>query len=107
MKINIKLNKTLKDSIGDSRTSVYVWKNLDHLKSFYSDVVDAKTVNSIANKIINGQIKINNAKYKNRQDLGDVLNESCLCNLVEMELLNNQAVLDEFLQKPVKIEKKV
>lgn len=107
MKIKINLNKTLKDSIGDSRTSVYIWKNLDHLKSFYAEVVDPKTVNSIADKIVQGKIKINNGKYKTREGLGEVLNESCLCNLVEMELLNNPDVLDKFLQKPIDIKKKL
>lgn len=101
MKISINLNKTLKDNVKDSRTSLYVWKNLKHLTEFYSDVVDDQTINNIADKIRTGKIKINNKAYTKREGLGDTLNESCLCNLVEMELLNREEVLEKFLDKPI------
>ena len=105
MKININLKTTLKDSIKDSRTSVYIWKSLDQLKEFYADVVDPHTINSIAEKIVTGEYLINNRKYKKRSGLEEVFNESCLCNLVEMELLNRPEVLDTFLNKPINIKK--
>jgi len=106
MKININLNKTLKDSITDNRTSVYVWKNLEQLKDFYSGVVDPQLINTIADKIVTGKQLINNRKYIKRAGVDSIFNESCLCNLVEMELLNSDAALDRFMQKPIQLSAK-
>jgi len=105
MKIKINLKETLKDSINDNRTSVYVWRNLDHLKEYYAGVVEPQTINTIAERISKGDQLISNRKYKKREGLEEVFNESCLCNLVEMELLNQDDVLDRFLNKPLKIIK--
>ena len=105
MKININLNKTLKDSINDNRTGVYVWKNLDQLKAYYAGVVDPQLITSIAEKISSGKQLISNRKYKKRVGIEEVYNESCLCNLVEMELLNNDKVFYRFMQKPIMLSK--
>lgn len=97
MNFNFDVNETLKDKIIKGRTSFYVWKDLDHLKNYYSDVVDGDLINEIAKEIKSR----NNMAFQYREGVDEHLNERGLCNLVEIELLSHDAVLDKFLEKPV------
>ncbi|MBN2736622.1 MAG: hypothetical protein JXR70_06545 [Spirochaetales bacterium] len=97
MNINFDINETLKDKIIKGRTSFYVWKDLDQLKSYYSDVVDGDLINQIANEVKSR----NTMAFQFREGVDEHLNERGLCNLVEIELLNHEAALDKFLEKPV------
>jgi len=95
--MNFDVNETLKDKIFKGRTSFYVWKDLDQLKNYYSDVVDSDLITDIAQNIKSK----NRMSFKYREGVDDHLNERGLCNLVEIELLGHQAALDKFLSKPV------
>ncbi|MBN1698060.1 MAG: hypothetical protein JW881_11145 [Spirochaetales bacterium] len=100
MLIKLDINKTLKD-LKEPRTNFYPWKDLEHLKKFYEDVVDGETINHIAEEIREGKRKVDNVTFKKRKDLDEYLNERGLCNLVEMVILENDEALDVFLQNPV------
>jgi len=84
-----------------NRTEVYVWKNMKHLKEFYNGIVDPLAIDQIAGKLIDGSYANGQWAFRERAELGEVLNESCLCNMVEIMLLNDQDVLQTFLDKPV------
>jgi hypothetical protein len=99
MLINLDINKTLKDL--ESRTNFYPWKDLDHLKKHYEDVIDGETISRIANEIREGKRTVDNVTFTERQDLDEHLNERGLCNLVEMVILDNTEVLNRFLENPV------
>lgn len=101
MKIQIDLKRPGSSSGNNQRTEVYIWKNLNHLKSFYTGIVDPGEIDNIAGKLIAGAGSQGDWKFRERAGLGEVLNESCLCNMVEIMLLEKQDVLTTFLSKPV------
>jgi len=104
MRIKVKLKPNLKDNLStDKRTDFYVWKDLVHLKKYYSDVVDEETIDTIANDILSGKRNFSKRDFLEKKDIGEHLNERGLCNLVEMELLSfgKQEIMEKFLNKPV------
>jgi hypothetical protein len=87
---------------GPARTNFYVWKDLDHLKSYYAESIDREIIDSIAR-----EIKTDNSAFKKRTyGMGEImekhLNERCFCNLVEIILIDrNKDAFERFLEKPV------
>ncbi|MBN2440346.1 MAG: hypothetical protein JXJ04_03345 [Spirochaetales bacterium] len=102
MHINLDINKTLKDCVETSRTDLLVWKDLDHLKSYYAEAIDGGTIDKIAAEIRKEKTTFVDRDYDNGENLGTHLNERCFCNLVEMKLIgqSNEA-LKQFLEKPL------
>jgi hypothetical protein len=101
MNISLDINKTLKDCVGPGRTDLFVWKNLDHLKSYYADAIDESEIDSIAANLIKEKEPFGIRAYEGEK-LRDHLNERCFCNLVEMKLIDqNNKALERFLEKPV------
>ena len=101
MKIAIDINQPLQNQGIQSRTNVYVWKNLDHLKAFYADIVDPLQIDRIAAQLLTGNHRPDHTTFRRRKDSTNVLNESCLCNAVEISLLDSEEVLNAFLDRPV------
>jgi hypothetical protein len=100
MLINLDINKTLKD-LKEPRTNFYPWKDLEHLKKHYEDVINGETISRIAEEIREGKRTVDNVTFTQRKDLDEYLNERGLCNLVEMVILDNTEVLNKFLETPV------
>ena len=104
MKIKLDINKTLKDCIKTNRMDVYVWKDLDHLKSYYAEAIDGETIDKIADEIRKDKESFKDRIYGDGENLETHLNlnERCLCNLVEMKLISqSNKALDHFFKKPL------
>ena len=102
MHISLDINKTLKDCVGKSRTDLFVWKDLDHLKSYYAEAINEKIIDEIADEIKEERKSFVLRNYDKGENLSSHLNERCFCNLVEMKLIgqSNEA-LKQFLEKPL------
>jgi hypothetical protein len=100
MKIVLNINKIIKDSLKDSRTNFFVWKDLGELKRHYSSVVDEAIIDDIVEGIQKNLHK-DSKRFSFRKDSSPIANEQGLCNLVEIELLKRKEALDTFLKKPV------
>jgi hypothetical protein len=102
MHISLDINKTLKDCVGDARTDLFVWRDLDHLKSYYAEAIDGAIIDTIAAEIVKEGNSFVIRKYDEGKNLGDHLNERCFCNIVEMKLIDrNNEALKRFLEKPL------
>ena len=102
MQINLDINKTLKDCVDPARTDLFVWKDLDHLKSYYADAIDAETIDNIAKEIKDERRSFVQRQYDKGENLTAHLNERCFCNLVEMKLIDrSNEALKQFLEKPL------
>lgn len=102
MHISLDINKTLKDCVGDARTDLFVWRDLDHLKSYYAEAIDGSVIDNIAAEIVKERKSFVIRKYDQGKNLEDHLNERCFCNLVEMKLIDqNNEALKRFLEKPI------
>jgi len=104
MQIKLDINKTLKDCVKNARMDLYVWKDLDHLKSYYAEAINSDAIDKIAEEIRNDKTSFTNRSYGDGQNLETHLNlnERCFCNLVEMKLISqNNEALKRFLEKPI------
>ncbi|MBN2533024.1 MAG: hypothetical protein JXB88_09035 [Spirochaetales bacterium] len=102
MHISLDINKTLKDCVGNGRTDLFVWRDLDHLKSYYAEAIDGSIIDRIAAEIVKERKSFVIRKYDEGKNLQDHLNERCFCNLVEMKLIDqNNDALKRFLEKPL------
>ena len=102
MQINLDINQTLKDCVGPSRTDLFVWKDLDHLKSYYADAIEGAAIDKIVEEIKSEGKSFVHRDYNKGENLGDHLNERCFCNLVEMKLIGqSNDALKQFLEKPL------
>ena len=103
MHINLDINKTIKDCVGKPpSTDLLVWKDLDHLKSYYAEAIDGNVIDKIADELREKGEPFVNRNYDNGDNLGEHLNERCFCNLVEMKLIGqSNKALKQFLEKPL------
>ncbi|MBN1413112.1 MAG: hypothetical protein JW969_19890 [Spirochaetales bacterium] len=99
MQIKIDLNKASAEASKGGRTNFYIWRDLNHLKDYYRDVISPEEISKIANGIRNGEKLINNRRYQYRKELSEQMNERGLCNLVEIELLTYSDVMDKFFDR--------
>jgi hypothetical protein len=104
MKIILNFSKMLNQSDKEGRTNFFVWKNLSHLKSHYSDIIDVSEIDEIAEKIKSGKKRVNNKKFLQRKNMNQKTNEQCLCNLVEMEILKRDDAFVNFFKKPLLVD---
>jgi hypothetical protein len=99
MQININMNSWPQ---GPARTNFYVWKDLDHLKSYYAETIDHEMIDSIAREIQENNSAFKQRTYGMEETMEKHLNERCFCNLVEIILIDrNKKALERFLEKPV------
>jgi hypothetical protein len=88
--------------VDPARTNLFVWKDLDHLKSYYADAVNAETIDNIAKEIRDEDKSFVQRKYNKGESLNDHLNERCFCNLVEIKIIDrSNKAFNQFLEKPI------
>ena len=97
------MSKQEKDWPSNSfRTNLYIWKDLDHLKSYYAESITGEVIDGIADKLRNNKNIFKNRNYNTAESLGIHLNERCFCNLVEILLIDqSNKALELFFEKPV------
>ena len=97
MDINQILKKASKKP---GRTNLYVWKDLDHLKSFYAESIENEVIDKIADRLRKNTHLFRSRDYGLNKNLESHLNERCFCNLVEIFLIDqNNNAFNQFLEK--------
>ena len=61
----------------ERRTQFYLWRNLEHLKSVYTNHMSLNEIDTIIDQVK----KI--GRFKNRSGVSEEENERCLCNIVD------------------------
>ncbi|MBN2444524.1 MAG: hypothetical protein JXJ04_24395, partial [Spirochaetales bacterium] len=77
------------------RTNLYIWKNLDHLKSYYANSIDNETIDRIADRLRKNSHLFKKRDFGLGSTMENHLNERCFCNLVEIFLIDQN---DDALQ---------